>query len=89
MITDTRDFVYDDGTYVERGTEYHIHTILIQKKRYTFEGVHSHESETIILITTLLGQYIGIRGKKPEKEYLKSYDWSPTKKDIKRVSKNI
>jgi uncharacterized membrane protein YgcG len=87
VVTDTRDFVYDDGTYVERGTEYHIHIDPDTKEEvYMTEGVHSHESETITRVNgaTLLGQYIGIRGKKPEKEYLKSYDWSPTKKDIKR-----
>ena len=50
------------------------------------EGVHKFESEKIFRVNgdTLLGSYIKIKGNRPPKDYLEPYQWSPTKKDIKR-----
>ena len=87
VVEDTRDFVYEDGTRVARGTEYHIHIDPDTKREtYMTEGVHKFESEKILRINgnTLLGSYIKIKGNRPPKDYLEPYEWSPTKKDIKR-----
>ncbi len=87
VVEDTRDFVYEDGTRVARGTEYHIHIDPDTKREtYMSEGVHAFESEKIFRVNgdTLLGSYIKIKGNRPPKDYLEPYQWSPTKKDIKR-----
>lgn len=87
VVEDTRDFVYEDGTRVARGTEYHIHIDPDTKREtYMTEKIHKFESMKIIRVngSTLLGNYINIKGNRPEREYLKPYDWSPAKKDIKR-----
>ena len=87
VVEDTRDFFYQDGYPVEKGTPYHIHIDDYQKAETYMTG-EKHEPNSVIIYrrngNTVFGQYKKIKPSRKKQEYLQPYKWSIKKKDISR-----
>lgn len=87
VVEDTRDFFYQDGYPVEKGTPYHIHIDDYQKAETYMTG-EKHKPNSVIIYrrkgNTTFGQYKKIKPSRKKQEYLQPFKWSIKKKDISR-----